>query len=104
MSRVPAEAIKEQANAIFNQIGTAAMHDTTKMYQTESFIWSLSYVKDWIDTRYDSIRVQISDQRALSTTAQAVTVRSRRTLRTNRGDASSTSRIKPLGSASRAPR
>ena len=26
------------------------------MYPTESFVWSLSYIKDWTDNRYDSIR------------------------------------------------
>ena len=53
MSRVPAQAIKDQADAIVAQIGTAAMYDTTKMYPTESFVWSLGYVKDWTDGRYE---------------------------------------------------
>ena len=67
MSRVPAQAVKDQADAIFNQIGTAAMNDTTKMYPTESFVWSLGYVKDWTDKRYDSIRAQIAAKRAAAT-------------------------------------
>jgi spore coat protein CotH len=67
MSRVPAQAVKDQADAIVGQIGTAAMHDTTKMYPTESFVWSLGYVKDWTDARYDSIRAQIAAKRAAST-------------------------------------
>ena len=41
MNRVPARAVKDQADAIFNEIGSAAMNDTTKMYPTESFVWSL---------------------------------------------------------------
>ena len=64
MSRVPAQAIKDQADAIVGQIGTAAMYDETKMYPTESFLWSLGYVKDWTDGRYDSIRDQIATKRA----------------------------------------
>ena len=64
MSRVPAQAIKDQADAIVSQIGTAAMYDETKMYPTESFVWSLGYVKDWTAARYDSIRAQIAAKRA----------------------------------------
>ncbi len=64
MSRVPAQAIKDQADAIVGQIGPAAMYDETKMYPTESFVWSLGYVKDWTAARYDSIRAQIAAKRA----------------------------------------
>ena len=64
MNRVPAAAIKDQADAIVAQIGTAATYDTTKMYPTESFVWSLGYVKDWTDARYASIRAQIAAKRA----------------------------------------
>ena len=55
MNRVPADAVKGQADAIVAQIGDAAAYDTVKMYPTESFVWSLGYVKDWIDARYASI-------------------------------------------------
>jgi len=34
------------------------------MYPTESFFWSLGYVKDWTDGRYNSIRAQIATKRA----------------------------------------
>jgi len=64
MNRVPAEAVKKEADAIFNEISSAAANDTTKMYPTDSFIWSLSYIKDWTDKRYASIRDQIAAQRA----------------------------------------
>jgi spore coat protein CotH len=64
MNRVPAAAIKGQADAIVAQIGDAAAYDTTKMYPTESFVWSLGYVKDWTDARYDSLRAQIAAKRA----------------------------------------
>ena len=64
MRRVPAQAVKDQADAIFNEIGSAAANDTTKMYPTDSFVWSLSYIKDWTDKRYISIRSQIAAQRA----------------------------------------
>ena len=64
MKRVPARAVKEQADAIFNEISSAAANDTTKMYPTESFVWSLTYIKDWTDKRYASIRSQIAAQRA----------------------------------------
>ena len=64
MNRVPAQAVKDQADAIFNQISMAASHDKTKMYPTESFVWSLTYIKDWTGARYDSIHAQIANQRA----------------------------------------
>jgi spore coat protein CotH len=64
MNRVPAAAVKGQADAIVSQIGDAAMYDTTKMYPTDSFIWSLGYVKDWTDARYASIHTQIAAKRA----------------------------------------
>jgi len=64
MNRVPAEAVKKQADAFFNEISSAAANDTTKMYPTDSFVWSLSYIKDWTDKRYASIRDQIAAQRA----------------------------------------
>ena len=64
MKRVPADAIKAQADAIVAQIGDAAAYDKTKMYPTESFIWSLGYVKDFIDGRYASIPMQIATKRA----------------------------------------
>jgi spore coat protein CotH len=64
MNRVPAAAVKGQADSIVAQVGTAATYDTTKMYPTESFVWSLDYVKDWTDARYDSIRAQIATKRA----------------------------------------
>jgi len=64
MKRVPADAIKAQADAIVAQIGDAAAYDKTKMYPTESFIWSLGYVKDFIDGRYASIPMQIAAKRA----------------------------------------
>ena len=38
------------------------------MYPTESFVWSLGYVKDWTDARYDSIHAQIAAKRAAGTT------------------------------------
>jgi spore coat protein CotH len=63
MNRVPARAVKEQADAIFNEISSAAANDTTKMYPTDSFVWSLTYIKDWTDKRYASIRSQIAAQR-----------------------------------------
>jgi spore coat protein CotH len=68
MNRVPAQAIKDQADAIVAQIGDAATYDTVKMYPTESFIWSLGYVKGWIDARYASIPTQIATKRAGGTT------------------------------------
>jgi hypothetical protein len=64
MNRVPAQAVKDQADAIFNEISSAAANDMTKMYPTDSFIWSLSYIKDWTDKRYASIHDQIAAQRA----------------------------------------
>jgi spore coat protein CotH len=64
MQRVPATAIEDQANAIFNQIEAAAADDKTKMYPTDTFVWSLSYVNDWIDARYASLAKQIANQRA----------------------------------------
>lgn len=67
MNRVPADAIKGQADAIVAQIGDAASYDKTKMYPTESFVWSLTYVKDWTDGRYASIRTQIATKRAAAT-------------------------------------
>jgi spore coat protein CotH len=67
MNRLPAAAVKEQADAIFNQIHDAAMHDMTKMYPTESFVWSRDYVKGWVDGRYDSLRAQIAAQRGGAT-------------------------------------
>ena len=69
MNRVPAGAIKEQADGIVAQMGSAATYDTTKMYPTESFVWSLGYVKDWTDARYASIHAQIAAKRAAATTA-----------------------------------
>jgi hypothetical protein len=67
MSRVPAAAIKDQADAIVAQIGDAAMFDTVKMYPTETFLWSRDYVKTWIDGRYTSIPTQIASKRAAAT-------------------------------------
>jgi hypothetical protein len=64
MSRVPADAIKGQADAIVGQINEAVGYDKTKMYPTDSFVWSLGYVKDWIDGRYASIPMQIATKRA----------------------------------------
>jgi spore coat protein CotH len=64
MNAVPAGAIKAQADVIVAQIGDAARYDTTKMYPTESFTWSLGYVKDFIDGRYASIPMQIAAKRA----------------------------------------
>jgi spore coat protein CotH len=64
MNRVPADAVKGQAGAIVSQIGDAAKYDTVKMYPTESFVWSLGYVKDWTDARYASIATQIATKRA----------------------------------------
>jgi len=60
MNRIPAQAIKDQADAIVAQVGDAAAYDKTKMYPTESFVWSLGYVKDFIDGRYASLRDQIA--------------------------------------------
>ena len=67
MNRVPADAVKSQADAIYAQVNDAAKNDTTKMYPTESFIWSLGYVKDFTDGRYASLRDQIATKRAAST-------------------------------------
>jgi spore coat protein CotH len=64
MNRVPADAIKAQADAIVAQVGDAARYDTVKMYPTESFNWSLGYVKDFIDGRYASLPMQIAAKRA----------------------------------------
>ena len=63
MNRIPAQAIKDQADAIVAQVGDAAAYDKTKMYPTESFVWSLGYVKDFIDGRYASLRDQIAAKR-----------------------------------------
>jgi spore coat protein CotH len=68
MARVPAGAVKAQADAIVAQIGDAAAFDKTKMYPTESFVWSLGYVKDWTDGRYASIPMQIAEKRAAAGT------------------------------------
>jgi hypothetical protein len=65
-NRIPAAAIKDQADAIVNQISEAATYDMTKMYPTESFVWSLGYVKDWIDGRYASISAQLADRLSLA--------------------------------------
>jgi len=59
--------VKSQADAIYAQVNDAAKNDTTKMYPTESFIWSLGYVKDFTDGRYASLRDQIATKRAAST-------------------------------------
>jgi spore coat protein CotH len=67
MNRVPAAAVKAQADAIVAQIGDAASYDKTKMYPTESFMWSLGYIKDWTDGRYASIPTQIATKRAAAT-------------------------------------
>ena len=67
MNRVPADAIKGQADAIVGQISAAVGYDKTKMYPTDSFVWSLGYVKDWIDGRYASIPTQIATKRAAGT-------------------------------------
>jgi hypothetical protein len=64
MNRVPVDSIKAQADAISNQISDAAAYDTTKMYPTDSFVWSLGYVKDFITARYASIPTQIATKRA----------------------------------------
>jgi hypothetical protein len=37
------------------------------MYPTESFMWSLGYIKDWTDSRYASIPTQIATKRAAAT-------------------------------------
>ena len=73
MNRVPADAIKGQADTIVAQIGDAAKYDTTKMYPTESFVWSLGYVKDWTDARYASIATQIATKRAATTAGTGTT-------------------------------
>jgi hypothetical protein len=73
MNRVPASAVKDQADAIVAQIGDAARYDTTKMYPTDSFIWSLGYVKDWTDGRYASLRAQIAAKRAATGTGTGTT-------------------------------
>jgi spore coat protein CotH len=70
MARVSADAVKAQAEAIVAQIGDAAAYDKTKMYPTESFVWSLTYVKDWTDARYASIPAQIAAKRAAAGGAQ----------------------------------
>jgi spore coat protein CotH len=64
MSRVPVDAIKAQSDAIVAQIGDAAAYDTTKMYPTDTFIWSRTYVTDFITARYASIPMQIATKRA----------------------------------------
>lgn len=64
MNRVPAEAIHAQAEAFATQIRSIVEADTTKMYPTSSFEWSLGYIRDWTNSRYMSIRDQIARVRA----------------------------------------
>jgi hypothetical protein len=64
MQAVTADAIAQQADAFAAQIRPAVQEDTTKMYPTESFEWSLGYIKDFIHARYGSIREQIAALRA----------------------------------------
>lgn len=63
-TKLTEDAIHAQAEAFSNQIMDAAYDDTTKMYPTESFIWSLGYIRDWTAKRYSSIRDQIARIRA----------------------------------------
>jgi hypothetical protein len=64
MQRVPAEAIQQTADQFAAQIRGAAAADTTKMYPTDSFEWSLTYIKDWIAGRYGSMNNQMAAARA----------------------------------------
>jgi hypothetical protein len=63
MQRVPADAIAAQVDAFADQIRPAVEEDTTKMYPTSSFEWSIGYIKDWTNARYASIRDQIARAR-----------------------------------------
>ena len=63
MQRVPAAMIQQQADTFAAQIRQAAATDTVKMYPTESFEWSLGYIKDWTSARYGSMSVQMAAAR-----------------------------------------
>ena len=60
MQKVPGGAIQQQADAMAGQIRQAAHDDQTKMYPTESFEWSIGYIKDWIAARYGSLASQMA--------------------------------------------
>jgi len=64
MQKIPAAAIQAQADALVAQVRPLVEQDSTKMYPTSSFEWSLGYVKDWIHARYLSINDQIARARA----------------------------------------
>jgi hypothetical protein len=63
-TKLTEDAIHAQAQAFADQITDAAYADNTKMYPTESFIWSLGYIRDWTTQRYAAIRDQIARVRA----------------------------------------
>jgi hypothetical protein len=63
MQRVPADAIAAQVDGFAAQIRATVEEDTTKMYPTSSFEWSIGYIKDWTSSRYMSIRDQIARAR-----------------------------------------
>jgi spore coat protein CotH len=65
MNRVPAEAILAKSEAFAAEIRATVEADTTKMYPTSSFEWSLGYIRDWTNARYASIRSQIAAARGV---------------------------------------
>lgn len=64
MAQLPAEVIQQKADAIADQIRPDVHADNLKMYPTDSFEWSIGYVKDFISARYASLREQIQTMRA----------------------------------------
>jgi spore coat protein CotH len=64
MQKIPAEAIQQQVDKIAGEIRPIVELDTTKMYPTSSFEWSIGYVKDWTAARYVSLADQIARKRA----------------------------------------
>jgi spore coat protein CotH len=64
MGQLPAQTINAQAETFAAQIRPSVQDDGTKMYPTDSFEWSLGYIKDFTTNRYASIREQIATLRA----------------------------------------
>lgn len=60
MRVMPVEAVHAEIDRMSGQIRQLVQSDTLKMYPTEHFEWSITYVKDFATARYASIRQQIS--------------------------------------------
>ena len=60
---VVTDVLDAQGEAVASEIGDAARYDTTKMYPTESFEWSIGYIKDWVAARHGSLGSQMAQLR-----------------------------------------